>query len=77
MNTCIDTVLLIAIIWLCRRVAYRLIPSGNGQDGRGIGVRAPVSSRIFTSPYHPDWLWGVHPTSYATILRALYLGVMR
>jgi hypothetical protein len=31
--------------------AYRL-------DNRGVGVWVPVRSRIFTSPYHPDQLWG-------------------
>jgi hypothetical protein len=27
-------------------------------DDRGIGVRVPIGSRIFTSPYRQDWLWG-------------------
>jgi hypothetical protein len=31
--------------------------------GGGVGVRVPVGSRIFTSPYCPDRLWG-QPTSY-------------
>jgi hypothetical protein len=29
-----------------------------GLDDRGVGVRAPVLSRIFSSPNRPDWLWG-------------------
>jgi hypothetical protein len=33
-------------------------PSDYGLDDRKVGVRAPVGSRIFTSPYPPD------PTSY-------------
>jgi hypothetical protein len=27
-------------------------------DDRGVRGRVPVESRIFTSPCHPDWLWG-------------------
>jgi hypothetical protein len=27
-------------------------------DNRGVGVRVPVGSRIFSSPQCPDWLWG-------------------
>jgi hypothetical protein len=27
-------------------------------DDRGFGVQVPVGSRIFTSPYRPDRLWG-------------------
>jgi hypothetical protein len=29
-----------------------------GLDGRGVGVRVPVGSRIFSSPRRPDRLWG-------------------
>jgi hypothetical protein len=29
-----------------------------GLDNRGVGVRVPVGSRIFSSPYRPDRLWG-------------------
>jgi hypothetical protein len=29
------------------------------QDDRGVGVRVPSGSRIFTSPYRQDWLWGL------------------
>jgi hypothetical protein len=25
---------------------------------QGVGVRVLVGPRIFTLPYHPDWLWG-------------------
>jgi hypothetical protein len=32
--------------------------SGYRLDDRGAGVRVPVVSRIFTSPYRPDRLWG-------------------
>jgi hypothetical protein len=29
-----------------------------GLGDRGAEVRVPVGSRIFSSPYCPDWLWG-------------------
>jgi hypothetical protein len=32
--------------------------SGYGMDDRGVGVRVPVGSRIFSSPQRPDRLWG-------------------
>jgi hypothetical protein len=34
------------------------IATGYGLDDRGVGVRVPVGSRIFSSPSRPDWLWG-------------------
>jgi hypothetical protein len=34
------------------------IASGYGLDYQGVGARVLVESRIFASPYHPDWLWG-------------------
>jgi hypothetical protein len=34
------------------------IATGYGLDNRGIGVRVPIGSRIFSSPHLPDWLWG-------------------
>jgi hypothetical protein len=39
------------------------IATGNGLDDRGVGVRVPVGSRIFSSPRRPDRLLGP-PTSY-------------
>jgi hypothetical protein len=39
------------------------IATGYGLDDRGVGVRVPVGSWTFSSPHHPDWLWGP-PTSY-------------
>jgi hypothetical protein len=35
------------------------IANGYGLDDRGIGVRVPVGSRIFSSPRRPDRLWGL------------------
>jgi hypothetical protein len=32
--------------------------TGYGLDDRGVGVRVPVGSRIFSSPGRPDWRWG-------------------
>jgi hypothetical protein len=33
------------------------IATGYGLDDRGVGVRVPVGSRIFSSPRRPDRLW--------------------
>jgi hypothetical protein len=40
-------------VWGNRGVASRY-----GLDDSGVGVRVPVGSRIFSSPRHPDRLWG-------------------
>jgi hypothetical protein len=34
------------------------IATGYGLDDRGVGVRVPVGSRIFSSPRRPDRIWG-------------------
>jgi hypothetical protein len=34
------------------------IATGYGLEDHEVAVRVPVGSRIFTSPYRPDWLWG-------------------
>jgi hypothetical protein len=34
------------------------IATGYELDDRGVGVRFPVGSRIFTSTRRPDQLWG-------------------
>jgi hypothetical protein len=34
------------------------IATGYGLNERGVGVRVPVGSRIFSSPRRPDRLWG-------------------
>jgi hypothetical protein len=34
------------------------VATGYGLDDRGIGVRVPVGSRVFSSPCRPDRLWG-------------------
>jgi hypothetical protein len=33
--------------------------TGYGLDDRGLGVQVPVVSRIFSSPLHPDRIWGI------------------
>jgi hypothetical protein len=34
------------------------IATSYGLEGRGVGVRVPVWSRIFSSPHRPNRLWG-------------------
>jgi hypothetical protein len=34
------------------------IETGYGLDDRGVEVRNPVGSRIFSYPHRPDQLWG-------------------
>jgi hypothetical protein len=34
------------------------IATGYRLGDRGVGVRVPVGSKIFSSPYRPDRLWG-------------------
>jgi hypothetical protein len=34
------------------------IATSHGLDNQGVGVQVPVEARIFTSPQHPDRLWG-------------------
>jgi hypothetical protein len=41
-----------------RRAAKPQLATGYGLDDRGVGVRVPVGSRIFSSPRRPDRLWG-------------------
>jgi hypothetical protein len=50
--------------------------TGYGLDDRGVGVRVPVGSRIFSSPRGPDRLWGPL-TSYPMDTGALSPGVKR
>jgi hypothetical protein len=49
------------------------IANGYGLDDQGAGVRVPVGSKIFTSPYRPDRL-RVHPTSYKMGTGGFFLG---
>jgi hypothetical protein len=36
------------------------IATGYGMGNRDVGVQVRVGSRIFTSPYHLDRIWGLH-----------------
>jgi hypothetical protein len=46
----------IMIIFLHSRDSVVGIATSYGLDDRGVGVRVPVGSRIFTSLNRPDWL---------------------
>jgi hypothetical protein len=50
------------------------IATGYGLDDRGVGVRVPVGSRIFSSPSRPDRLW---PSPIQWVPWALSPGVKR
>jgi hypothetical protein len=43
---------------------------------RGVGIRVPVGSRIFSTPYRPDRLWGP-PSLYPVGTGALSPGLKR
>jgi hypothetical protein len=43
---------------LCSMYTSVGIATSYGLDDRGVGVRVPVRSRIFSSPNRPDQLWG-------------------
>jgi hypothetical protein len=52
------------------------IATGYGLDDRGVGVRVAVGSRIFTSSYRTDRLWGPPNLPYNGY-RGSFLGVKR
>jgi hypothetical protein len=47
--------------------------TGYGLSDRGVGVRIPIGSRIFTSPHRPDRLWGL-PNLLSNGYRRLFPG---
>jgi hypothetical protein len=49
---------------------------GYGLDDRGVGVRVPVESRIFSSPRRPTGS-GAHPSSYPLGTEGSFPGVKR
>jgi hypothetical protein len=50
------------------------IAIGYGLEERGVGVRVPVVSRIFSSPRRPDRLWGL-PSLLSNGYRGLFARV--
>jgi hypothetical protein len=58
-----------------RETVVRVV-TGYGLDDRGVGIRVPVGSRIFSSPRRPD-LSGVHLTSYPFGIGVFPTGVKR
>jgi hypothetical protein len=53
------------------------IATDYGLDDRGVGVRVPVGSRIFSSPPRPDRLWGPTQPPIKWVPGALSPGVKR
>jgi hypothetical protein len=49
------------------------IATGYMLDDCGVGLRVPIGSRIFTSPYRPDRLWG-SPSLLSNRYQGSYLG---
>jgi hypothetical protein len=52
------------------------IATGYGLDDRGVRVRVPVGSRIFSCPRRPDQLWD-HPASYPVGTGVIFHGIKR
>jgi hypothetical protein len=52
------------------------IAIGYGLDALGVGIRVPVGSRIFCSPFRPDCLWGP-PNLLSNGFRGSFSGVNR
>jgi hypothetical protein len=52
------------------------IATGYGLNDRGVGVRVPVVSRIFSSPRRPDRIWGP-PNLVSNGYRGMSPGVKR
>jgi hypothetical protein len=49
----------IILVWHGREIQDSAvdIATGYGLDDRGVGIRVPVGSRIFSPPRRPDRLW--------------------
>jgi hypothetical protein len=57
-SACISSYTAGAITAIGSRDSVVGIANGYGLDDRGVGVRVPVGSRIFSSPHRPERLWG-------------------
>jgi hypothetical protein len=53
------------------------IATGYRLDGRGVGVRVPVRSSIFSSPRRPDWPTGSTQPPIRWVPGALFPGFKR
>jgi hypothetical protein len=56
---------------ICGNSVGAEIATGYGLDGRGVGVRVPVGSRIFSSPRRPNRFWGP-PSLLPNVYRGLF-----
>jgi hypothetical protein len=59
----VSTATLLVLLWASDPTAKLHVSSVGivtdyGLEGRGVGVRVPVGTRIFSSPRRPDRLWG-------------------
>jgi hypothetical protein len=74
--------------WAYRNLIFTFLPlkswesivgivTGYGLDNQVVGVLVLMGASIFTSPYHPDWLW-VSPNLLSNEYWGLFpLGVKR
>jgi hypothetical protein len=56
-----------SITLACHRNGSGVGIAAYGLENRGVGVRVPVGSRIFTSLYRPDRLWGQPPIQWVFV----------
>jgi hypothetical protein len=76
----IDQRILVVFIWLSTNFRWRLIAAvgiatGYGLDDRGVGVRVPVRSGLFTFPCRPYGFWGPTQPPSQWVKGALSKGV--